>query len=220
MADFFCLIFPDAIFNGKAGLLVQQFENSGIQIKERVTRQLSLEETAIVFHNRRFSQNFDKFCLAISSNSVWLLHLSTDKDLAKLIEESIHSDLYGEFLIPSSVEENDLFLHLLKKGSESKKDLPEIIAKLRSEYNKREDLEVSRFAVTALKHGRKLFTYFTSMKINGFNEEQAFSLTQIVSDRFIKRKMEDLFLSNELQMEEFEDLLGEEDSESDERDSQ
>lgn len=218
MADFFCLIFPDAIFNGKAGLLVRQFENSGIQIKERVARQLSLEETTIIFHNRRFSQNFDKFCQTISNNSVWLLRLSTDKDLAKLIEESIHSDLYGEFLIPSSVEENDLFLHLLKKDSESKKDLPEIIAKLRSEYNKREDLEVSRFAALALEHGRKLFTYFTSMKINGFKEEQAFALTQIVSDRFIKRQMEDLFLSNELQLEELRESLGEDD-ESDEKDS-
>lgn len=217
MADFFCLIFPDAVFNGKASLLVQQFENSGIQIKERVTRQLTYEETTIVFHNRRFSQNFDKFCLTISSNSVWLLHLSTDQDLPKLIEESIHPDLYGEFLIPTSVEENNLFLHLLKKDTESKKELPKIIAKLRSEYNKREDLEVSRFAGLALEHGRKLFTYFTSMKINGFNEEQAFALTQIVSDRFIKRQMEDLFLNSELQMEELRDSLNED--ESDENDS-
>lgn len=204
--EYFCLIYPDAVFNGKANKVVEQFARVGIHIEKHVVRKLSWEEASTIFYSRRFNHEFELFCKAMTQTAVWLLHLSYSGHLEESLALYIHEDLIGEFFIPSSLEDNENFLRIVTEAKNAREQLAEIIQQMRERVNlenQRSDLEFTQYAMV---QGERLFSYYIAMQINGFQQEQAFALTE---------SMQKAMLTQEAYYEESEDEYEEEEGAED-----
>lgn len=188
--DYFCLIYPDAVFNGIANRIVEQLVKVGIKLEDRVVRKLSFEEAKTIFYARRHNSDFNAFCQAMSSSSVWLLHLRTNQPIANILGRVIHPSLLSEFFIPEKEEDNFAFTRMITSSTESKKELNNIIQGLRERTNLQEQSDDYVFTSFALKQGQRLYSYYIAMMVSGFEESQAFNLTLNAQMFFNDRELE------------------------------
>lgn len=188
--DYFCLIYPDAVFNGIASKILEQFLRAGLNLVSRSVRKLNIEEARSIFYSRRHNQDFDRFCKAMTCSNVWLLHLQTDGDIVRLLAEALHPDLTGEFFIPREKDDNELFLKLIERHSND--ELEDIFQELRERLNCKDSDDDKVFTSYSLEQGQKLFSYMTAMRAVGFSQAEAFELTRNIQIFLFEREIERL----------------------------
>lgn len=191
--EYFCLIYPDAVFNGTASKILEQFSRAGVELVDRVIRKLTSEEARTIFYARRHNKDFERFCKAMTNSPVWLLCFSYEGDLAETLSLSVHPDLVGEFFIPTTTEDNENFIRLIGDVKHSKEQLFEVIASLREQINQRDHKDDLYFTAQAMKQGQRLYSYFTAMRVNGFDSDQAFELTRGVQQFLFEKELGELF---------------------------
>lgn len=191
--EYFCLIYPDAVFNGTAGKILEQILRANVKLVDRVVRKLTFEEARTIFYARRFNKDFERFCKAMTYSPVWLICFSYEDDLAEALSTSIHPDLVGEFFIPTTIEDNENFVRLIGDVKHSKEQLSKVIANLREQINQRDHKDDLYFTAQAMRQGRRLYSYFTAMRVNGFDSNQAFELTRGVQQFLFERELEESF---------------------------
>lgn len=187
--EYFCLIYPDAVFNGVAIKVVEQFSRIGIIPITRVVRKISLEEASTIFYARRLNPDFEQFCKAMTLSPVWLVRLHYDGDLPEALATGLNSLLFGEFYIPTLQEDNENFISLIGDIKASSEKIEEVIYSLREQINHRNHDSDLEFAAFAMTHGERLYSYFTTLRVIGFNKEQAFELTKEAQKNFLENSM-------------------------------
>lgn len=195
--EYFCLIYPDAVFNGIANKVVEQFSIADIEIAKRIVRRLSFEEACAIFYARRLNKDFKRFCKAMTSSSVWLLRLSYDGDLAETLAHNVHPDLIGEFFIPTGDEDNLNFIRLVEIDTDSKKVIEDVIEATREKIARKDYEDDLYFTGQAMRQGSKLYSYFIAMRVSGFNEDQSFELTRNVQMFLFEKELDGSSLDDE-----------------------
>lgn len=203
--EYFCLIYPDAVFNGTASKILEQVLRAGVELVDRVVRKLTFEEARTIFYARRFNKDFERFCKAMTRSQVWLMCFAYEEDLAEALSESLHPDLVGEFFIPTSPKDNQNFIRLIGDVKHSKEQLSEVIESLREKINQHDHNDDLYFTAQAMKQGERLYSYFTAMRVNGFDENQAFELTRGVQQFLFDKELEISFSEEDDDEEEEDD---------------
>lgn len=171
----FCLIYPDAVFNGAASHILKQLERAGIRILAKIVRKLNFEETQLIFFDRRLEPDFEEFCRTFTVSQSWLLKIECSS--LEKISSSIKEEYFNEVFITFKEEHNLQLLSLVQDSLSVQKELEEMITSLRQKINLEEREADKEFTYHALKQGDKLYSYFISMQVAGFDSEQAFRLT-------------------------------------------
>lgn len=173
--DHFCLIFPDAVLDGKALRIIEKLIRNGVKLIDKSIRPLSLEEAKIIFYARRFEPNYLEFCKLLTITNVWLLRLRSPR-LLKVIEKHIPEEYHGEFFIPADELENANFLTLIAESKDSKKHLKEIIGNIKQRVDAVEWQADLQFSAEAISFAQKSYSLYIAMIVAGFSEHQAFDL--------------------------------------------
>lgn len=176
MRDYFVLIYPEAVQYGRALEILQALLRSGAKLVERCARPLNMDEAKAIFLARRHDPNFEEFCRQHTKDKCWLLHLQHD-DLMDLVNSHMNREYHRDMYIPGDVVEHQAFVCFVDNDQATRARLTEIIDLVREKMNHDDMNEYRRFHAMALQQGYMLFNYFTAMRMSGFDETEAFSLT-------------------------------------------
>lgn len=186
--DVFCLVFPDAVLSSRALKIAVAFQRAGIEIVEKSIRILTVEEAKTIFHTRRMNNDFEDFCKALTITNSWMLHLrGDDEDLIEGIYEILSDEESEDIFVPDIDEDHELFLKLIHGSKYNPSSLPQIVDELRRKYAEQEGYRDMAFSSIALHQGSQIYNYYVAMLINGFDEQQSFTLAKNFQKSLVKR---------------------------------
>ena len=170
-------IFPEGVFNKEAVEIVNHFRRHGLVVIDITTRRLDLDEAKILFHARKTSDDYISFCRNIAISPTWILRLSNVSKLKDALE-SLDKELAKHLYVPVAEADHKILLQLVNSAGYSRDKLPDIIEQFRDSLDKRIQNDEKGFAEYAIDQGRRFFFYSTAMRIAGFSERQAMTLTE------------------------------------------
>jgi len=172
--NYFAIINPDAVFNNQSTEILENFVRSGLEIVSTLIYQLDKEEAALIFYSRRNDADFDEFCERYTAGTSWLVHFKglSLASLAKHLTETQMAALY----IPSLKVDHVVLLKMTASLGYNRNKLGAVVKDLREKLCQLGDHENREFATLALVQAQRLFTYYLSLQIVGFNKAQAFEL--------------------------------------------
>ena len=178
--EIFCLIYPDAVYDGSVVGIVENIVRSGLTITTSTSRQLDEEEARLIFSSRRFSSDYYDFCIAMTISPVWILHLEGEK--VESVYEYLSPEQVKEIFVPSDTAAHKVLIKLGEDTGYTKDKLLNIIAEMRKKLAKTDDLSSREFAAASIVKGQQLYTYHISMIMAGFTDKQAFELTKTLHE--------------------------------------